>query len=258
MVGPFIFWDQMGPGEFITGQGVDVRPHPHIGLSTITYLFSGSLDHRDSLGVSQRIVPGEINLMTAGSGVVHSERTGQDVRQAPTELYGLQIWMALPKRLEESAATFKNYGKAQMPELNEKELRVKVIAGALAGLESPVAMPTETIYADIELATGAIFEVPSTYEERALYTLKGEIEIAGRTHPAEQMLVLRPGDKIEIKAKSPARVMLLGGEAADGPRHMWWNFVSSSKERIEQAKADWKARRFAQVVGESEFIPLPE
>lgn len=258
MVGPFIFWDQMGPGEFITGQGVDVRPHPHIGLSTVTYLFTGSLDHRDSLGTSQRILPGEINLMTAGSGIVHSERTGQDIRHAGSSLFGLQTWLALPVSKEEMACTFQNYSKESLPLIQEDGITIRIIAGSIGGVCSPVKMHTETIYADIELRAGAKFSIGKEHEERALFALHGELEIGGQSYAPNQMLVLRSGDDITVKALTNTRVMLLGGEAADGPRYMWWNFVSSSKERIEQAKEDWKQNRFAQVPGETEKIPLPQ
>lgn len=258
MVGPFIFWDQMGPGEFLTDQGVDVRPHPHIGLSTITYLFSGTLDHKDSLGFDQRIKPGDVNVMTAGAGITHSERTGQDIRQSPSSLYGIQSWLALPKDKEEGAPDFSHIEKKSLPIISDKDKTVRLIAGNLYGAKSPLTMPTETIYADIHLHEGALLPVPSYYEERALYPLDGTIEIGGVIYEPMQLLVLRPGDDITIKALEETRIMLLGGESADGPRHIWWNFVSSSKERIEQAKQDWRERKFAKVPHDEEYIPLPE
>ena len=258
MVGPFIFWDQMGPGEFITGQGVDVRPHPHIGLSTLTYLFDGTMDHKDSLGYDQRIQPGDVNLMTAGSGIVHSERTGQDIRQNPSRLYGIQSWLALPQAQEETAPAFDHTGQSALPILDEDGLTMRLVMGALHGLKSPVTQHHETLYADIDLKAGSVFEIPAETEERALYALNGKLEIGGTAYDPMQILVLRPGDAIVVKALEDTRFMLLGGAAMDGSRHIWWNFVSSSKERIEQAKADWQNGKFDMVKGDPEFIPLPE
>lgn len=258
MVGPFIFWDQMGPGEFLTGKGVDVRPHPHIGLSTVTYLFSGSLDHKDSLGYDERILPGDVNVMTAGSGIVHSERTGSDIRDNPSELFGIQSWLALPKDHEEDKPTFVHTGKGELPELEYTGMKARVIMGTLWGKTAPVQTLTDTLYLDVVLEEGGTFELPDDTEERAIYALSGEVEIAGVKHAPNQMLVFRPGDRIVVKALSPVRMMVLGGEAMDGPRHIWWNFVSSSKDRIQQAKEDWKSGKFATVDGDEEFIPLPE
>jgi len=261
MVGPFIFWDQMGPGEFLTDQGVDVRPHPHIGLSTVTYLFSGSLDHKDSLGCDQRIVPGDVNVMTAGSGIVHSERTGQDIRKEPSNLFGIQSWLALPKKYEENAPFFDHTGKQALPELEYDGVRARVIMGNLWGKSAPVKSFSDTLYIDLELEPGGVFELPVETEERGLYVLNGEVEIAGITHQPNQLLVFRPGDQIVVKAaeqnQSSVRMMVMGGEAMDGERHIWWNFVSSDKDRIEQAKDDWRNGRFADVKGDDEFIPLP-
>ncbi|NCN27117.1 pirin family protein [bacterium] len=258
MVGPFIFLDQMGPGEFITGQGVDVRPHPHIGLSTVTYLLSGTLDHRDSLGFYQRIKPGEVNLMTAGSGVVHSERIGQDVREKPSDLFGMQSWIALPKSEEERESSFNNYTKESLPCLEDEGKIVRLICGNLYGMSSPVKTFSDTLYADISMESGATLPVPKIVEERALYALQGELEIAGTSYEAGQLLILRPGDEISVKARTKLRVMLLGGAPLEGPRHVWWNFVSSSKERIEEAKRQWREGLFPNVPLETEFIPLPE
>ena len=258
MVGPFIFWDQMGPGEFLTNQGVDVRPHPHIGLSTVTYLFSGSLDHKDSLGYDERIQPGDVNVMTAGSGIVHSERTGQDIRQNPSDLYGIQSWLALPKQHEEHAPAFDHTDKAALPVLEYDGAKARVIMGSLWGKTSSVKTFTDTLYVDVQLEAGATFEVPSETEERALYVLNGKIEVSGAVYDPMQLLVLRPRDQIVVKALEPVRMMVLGGEASDGPRHIWWNFVSSSKDRIEQAKEDWREGRFDKVPEDDEFIPLPE
>jgi redox-sensitive bicupin YhaK (pirin superfamily) len=258
MVGPFIFWDQMGPGEFLTGQGVDVRPHPHIGLSTVTYLFEGNMDHKDSLGNDMRIKPGEVNLMTAGKGIVHSERTGMDIRQEPSTLFGIQSWMALPKSHEEIDPDFVHADKDKLPEFEEKGLRGRVILGDYEGVTSPVKTVWDTLYVDLIIDEGACITVPNTTEERALYVLGGKVEIGGIIYDPHQMMVLRPGDNVTIKAVDGVRVMILGGAVMDGPRHIWWNFVSSSKDRLEQAKQDWKDKKFPLVPGdEEEFIPLP-
>jgi redox-sensitive bicupin YhaK (pirin superfamily) len=258
MVGPFIFWDQMGPGEFLTNQGIDVRPHPHIGLSTVTYLFSGTLDHKDSLGYDQRITPGDVNIMTAGSGIVHSERTGVDIRKKPSNLFGIQRWMALPVNNEEKDPAFDHIGKEKLPELQDKGCHVKVIMGDALGCKSPVQTLTHTLYLDVTLEQGSQFEIPNDFEERALYPLGGGIEINGVLYPPSQLYNLRAGDQIVVKATDNTRIMVLGGEAMDGPRHIWWNFVSSSKERIDQAKHDWKNGKFDMVKGDPEFIPLPD
>lgn len=258
LVGPFIFWDQMGPGEFLTGQGVDVRPHPHIGLSTVTYLFSGTLDHRDSLGFDQRIMPGDVNLMTAGAGIVHSERTGADIRETPSELFGIQSWLALPQKLEERAPAFEHVGGTDLPQLEYDGCVSRVIMGSLWGKTSPVSSYTDTLYIDVKMDQGARFEVPAEAEERALYPMGGCVEIGGVAYEPMQLLVLRPGEPVVVKALEPLRMMVLGGAAMDGPRYVWWNFVSSSKERIEQAKEDWRAGRFDPVPADDEFIPLPE
>jgi redox-sensitive bicupin YhaK (pirin superfamily) len=259
MVGPFIFWDQMGPGEFLTGGGLDVLPHPHIGLSTVTYLFEGAVDHRDSLGTQQTIHPGDVNVMTAGSGIVHSERTPQSLRGAPSGLFGIQSWLALPKVQEETAPTFAHHGVQDLPHLQAEGVDLRLVMGAGFGLQSPVHCDWETIYADVHLQAGAVLPVPQDIEERALYALSGEIEIGGTVYAPQQMLVLRPGDAVHICARSAARLMLLGGAAMDGPRFIYWNFVSSSKDRLEQAKADWRDQRFAKVPGEgAAFVPLPE
>lgn len=259
MVGPFIFWDQMGPGEFLTGQGVDVRPHPHIGLSTVTYLFDGTMDHKDSLGNDMRIKAGDVNLMTAGSGIVHSERTGQDIRNAPSKLYGIQSWLAQPKNHEEGAPAFHHTDKNDLPEFNHDGVHGKLILGNFQGLKSPVQTQWDTLYLDVVLEQGSQIKIPKDTEERAIYTIKGEIEIGGTTYPAEQMMVLAPNRDVIITAKIDAKIMVLGGAVMDGPRYIYWNFVSSSKERLEQAKQDWKEQRFPKVPkDDKEFIPLPE
>lgn len=259
MVGPFIFWDQMGPGEFLTGGGLDVLPHPHIGLSTVTYLLAGEIDHRDSLGTYQTICPGDVNLMTAGSGIVHSERTPAVRRTAPSALFGVQSWLALPKAQEETAPAFAHHGAADLPRLAAEGIDLRLVMGAGFGLVSPVRCDWETIYADVHLEAGAVLPLPRETEERAVYVLSGEIEIGGVTYAPQQMLVLRPKDDVQIRALQPVRLMLLGGAAMDGPRFIYWNFVSSSKDRLEQAKDDWRAQRFAPVPDEgAAFIPLPE
>ena len=257
MVGPFIFLDQMGPAEFRLGQGLDVRPHPHIGLATVTYLFDGEITHRNSLGNRMVIRPGEVNLMTAGRGIAHSERTPPEDRALSPKLYGLQTWLALPKAHEEVPPAFVHHGRDALPAIDGEGKRVRLILGALYGERSPVETLSETIYAEAVLAPGAVIPFDAEHEERAVYVLAGEIDIAGVAFAAGRLLVLRPGDRISIRAPSQARLMLLGGAPMDGPRHIWWNFVSSSQDRIEAAKADWKAGRFAPVPGDPEFIPLP-
>ncbi|MGD9784161.1 MAG: pirin family protein [Hyphomicrobiaceae bacterium] len=259
MVGPFIFFDQMGPAEFLLGEGIDVRPHPHIGLSTVTYLFDGEIMHRDSLGTAQPIRPGELNLMTAGRGIVHSERTPPALRQERPRLFGIQAWAALPEAHEEDAPAFAHHGREALPRITGEGKRVSVVMGSLYGATSPVAFPHPAFYAEAVLAPGAVLPLDPEFDERALYVVSGEIDIAGDVFEAGRLLVFRPGDRISVLATSNARLILLGGEPMDGPRHMWWNFVSSSADRIRAAKEDWKLRRFDVVPGDAEdFIPLPE
>ena len=258
MVGPFIFFDQMGPAEFLLGQGIDVRPHPHIGLSTVTYLFDGEIMHRDSLGTAQAIKPGELNLMTAGRGIVHSERTAPEIRAQGPRLYGIQAWAALPKSLEESAPAFAHHAADELPRIMGEGKRVRLVMGSLYGERSPVSYPHDSFYAEAVLAPGAVLPLDPEYDERAVYVVSGEIDIAGDTFGEGRLLIFKPGDRISILANSQSRLMLLGGEPMDGPRHIWWNFVSSSKDRIDAAKADWSANRFSLVPGdEVERIPLP-
>jgi redox-sensitive bicupin YhaK (pirin superfamily) len=258
MIGPFIFFDQMGPAEFVIGKGVDVRPHPHIGLATVTYLFQGEMWHRDSLGTSMVIRPGEVNLMTAGRGIVHSERETSEARARPRELFGIQAWVALPKSHEEHAPAFVHHGLDALPRIAADGKRVRLIMGEAYGARSPVDFPHPALYAEAVLAPGAVLPFDDTYDERAIYIASGEIDVAGDRFEAGRLLVLHPGDRISILAMSQSRLMLLGGEPMDGPRHIWWNFVSSSKDRIDAAKADWAARRFPLVPGdETEFAPLP-
>lgn len=259
MVGPFIFWDQMGPGELLSGQGIDVRPHPHIGLSTVTYLFDGTMDHKDSLGTDMRIKAGDLNLMSAGSGIVHSERTGADIRQNPSRLYGIQSWIAQPTSHENGAPAFSHTDRSALPVFQGEGVEGRVILGDFQGVRSPVATQWDTLYVDAHMKAGAKILAPKTTEERAIYVLQGQIEIGGVVYAPEQMMVLRPGENVTIKAISDVRLMILGGAVMDGPRYIFWNFVASSKDRLEQAKLDWKEGRFPKVPGdEKEFIPLPE
>jgi redox-sensitive bicupin YhaK (pirin superfamily) len=258
MVGPFIFFDQMGPATFPPGRGLDVRPHPHIGLATVTYLFAGEIVHRDSLGTLQPIRPGDVNWMTAGRRIAHSERTGPEARATGGELSGIQAWVALPRDAEETEPAFAHHAREALPVLREKGAEIRLVTGALFGAHSPVATLWDTIYADATLEPGARLPFPQEHEERAIHPVGGDIELQGRRVEPGQLLVIRPGREVTITAASPARLLLLGGAAMDGPRQIWWNFVSSSRERIEQAKADWREGRFAAVPGETEFIPLPE
>ncbi len=258
MVGPFVFLDQMGPATFPPGHGMDVRPHPHINLATVTYLYAGEILHRDTLGSAQTIRPGDVNWMSAGRGIAHSERTAPDVRAAGSDVSGLQAWVALPAAEEESAPSFAHHPKPTLPLIETPGAEVRVIAGALYGARAPVRVLSDLFYADARLDAGALLPLDAEHEERALYLVEGEIDIAGDRFAPGRLLVFRPGDRNTIRALQPSRFMLLGGAALDGPRHMWWNFVSSRKERIEQAKDDWKAGRFGAVPGdEREFIPLP-
>lgn len=262
MVGPFIFLDQMGPEILSAGRGLDVAPHPHIGLATVTYLFDGELMHRDSLGTVQPIRPGEVNWMTAGSGIAHSERTPREMRAAGSDLFGIQSWVALPLRHEEDEPDFAHHAASELPVVEGERKRVRLIAGSLYGARSPVETLSEMFYADAELEGGARLNISAEHEERAAYVVEGAVALSGDggTFEAGQLMVFKPGAEVTLEASesSNARVMLLGGEPLDGRRHIWWNFVSSSSERIEQAKEDWKAGRFAPVPEETEFIPLPE
>ncbi len=260
MVGPFIFFDQMGPGEFLTGKGLDVRPHPHIGLSTVTYLFDGAIQHRDSLGSDQSIVPGDVNWMTAGRGITHSERTAAAARTHSNRLFGIQSWVALPRQHEETQPGFVHHAAGTLPVVEDGGATLRLIAGHGWGLRAPVRTPSELFYADAALLPGAPLPMPDDHEERAAYVVQGEVEVGGVRFDAGRMLLFRAGDPVSLRAgPNGARLLLLGGAAMDGPRYLFWNFVSSSRERIEQAKADWKAGRFATVPGDDkECIPLPE
>jgi redox-sensitive bicupin YhaK (pirin superfamily) len=259
MVGPFIFFDQMGPAEFRIGNGIDVRPHPHIGLATVTYLFEGEVLHRDSLGTTASIRPGEVNLMTAGRGIVHSERERSGVRQSPHRLFGIQAWAALPKSHEEDPPSFAHHGADELPTIAGDGAEVRLVIGEACGARSPVAFPHQTLFAEASLARGAVLPLDAGHEERAVYVASGEVAITGIAFGEGRLLTFKPGDRMSITANAPSRLVLLGGDPMDGPRHIWRNFVSSSQERIDRAKADWRAKRYQVVPGdEEEFIPLPE
>lgn len=262
MIGPFIFFDQMGPTVFAGDTAMDVRPHPHIGISTITWLFEGEIRHRDSLGFDLVIRPGEVNWMTAGRGIVHSERSPQSQRGVNAPLGGIQAWVALPKAREEIAPAFYHYSADQIPQFDDGGVDLSLITGSAFGQTSPVVTESPTLYAEINLAAGKRFVIPDIAEERGLYIYQGELDIAGTRHAAGSMLVLKPGVTVELRAGETAKLMLLGGDAftaeMEGPRLLYWNFVSSRKERIEQAKDDWRNSRFDRVAGDDEFIPLPE
>ena len=265
MVGPFIFFDQMGPAEFLTAAGIDVRPHPHIGLGTVTYLHRGAFQHRDSLGTDQMISPGAVNWMVAGRGVTHSERTASETRRGPHSLFGIQTWVALPEAQEEVAASFEHHEANALPLLEGEGKSVRLILGSAYGERAPAKIFSEMFYADAVLAPGARLPMPAEHEDRGVYVVEGDVAIAGESFAAGQMMVFRPGDAITLTAgERGARLMLLGGETLAGPRYIWWNFVASSRERIEAAKeawaaADFKDGRFHLPPGdEAEFIPLPE
>lgn len=259
MVGPFIFFDQMGPAEFLTDQGIDVRPHPHINLATLTYLFEGEILHRDSLGTEQTITPGAVNWMRAGRGIVHSERTSAERKRNGQRLFGIQTWMALPADREEDDAAFLHHGADTLPVIDADGITARLIAGRAFGQISPLQTASETLYADIQLAAGRSMPIDAGYEERAIYTISGTVDVAGDTFGPAQLLVLRPGDELTVTATSEARFMLFGGAPMEGPLYIWWNFVSSRPERIAAAKEEWAKGRFDTVPGdEVEFIPLPE
>jgi redox-sensitive bicupin YhaK (pirin superfamily) len=259
LIGPFIFFDHFGPAVFRSGQGIDVRPHPHIGLATVTYLFDGEIIHRDSLGVRAAIRPGEVNWMTAGRGIVHSERTAPERRAGDEPIHGLQCWVALPQAKEEIDAAFAHYDVAQFPEVSSDGVCARVVIGSAFGATSPVKTTSETLFVDVTLKAGTSMPFDADSVERGIFVISGEIDIQGDKFGPERLLVLRPGDRLTVRAVSDAHVVLLGGAPMDGPRHIWWNFVHSRKERIEQAKAEWKSGRFGIVPGDAEeFIPLPD
>ncbi len=258
MVGPFVFVDEFGPARLDAGHGMDVRPHPHIGLATVTYLFDGAIDHRDSLGSHATIRPGAVNLMTAGRGIVHSERTPPAERATGLDLFGMQTWLALPERLEETDPAFESVGEADLPVIEGTGARARIIMGSLWGQTAPTTCHAETIYADIALDAGGRIPLDAEADERAVMLVAGDASADGEPLDLYALHVLRPGQAMTLASERGARVMLLGGESM-GPRRVWWNFVSSRMERIEQAKEDWTAGRFPLVPGdEKEFIPIPE
>jgi redox-sensitive bicupin YhaK (pirin superfamily) len=265
MVGPFIFFDQAGPAELLIGQGVDVRPHPHIGLGTVTYLYRGDFHHRDSTGADQTIRPGELNWMVAGRGVSHSERTSAAARSGPNSLFGIQTWLALPGRHEDMAPMFEHHGKEALPVIEDSGVSVRLILGDAYGEKAPATMFSETFYADVALEAGSRLPMPDDHEDRGIYIVEGSISIAGQEYEASQMMVFRPGDRITVAAGDRgARLMILGGATLSGPRYIWWNFVASSRERIEEAKAEWRAENWGKgrfdlpVDDRDEHIPLPD
>ncbi|MEM8824553.1 MAG: pirin family protein [Pseudomonadota bacterium] len=265
MVGPFIFFDQMGPAEFLTGQGIDVRPHPHIGLATVTYLLKGKIHHRDSLGTDQWIEPGAVNWMVAGHGITHSERMDGDYRDQDKALFGIQTWVALPAEQEDRAADFIHAPKDVLPELEAEGKHVRLILGDAWGERAPVETASRMFYADVTLESGAAIPLPDDHEDRGVYVLDGSVVVGGETFEAGRMMVFRPGDRLSVKAgPGGARLMLLGGDTLEGPRYIWWNFVASSRDRIDAAKEAWRAGdwahgRFQLPPGDdAEHIPLPD
>ncbi len=257
-VGPFVFVDHMGPAVFEPGLGIDVRPHPHIGLATVTFLWAGTIRHRDTLGSVQDITAGDVNWMTAGRGIAHSERTPPKLREGEQPLHGMQTWVALPKAHEETAPAFHHHAAASLPQQRHDGAWLRVVAGRGYGEESPVEVFADTLYVAIDLEPGAELTLDDSHRERALYLLDGEAQLDGADLPDKHLVLLDPATRPRLRAKTPVKAMLLGGEPLDGRRHLWWNFVSSSKERIEQAKQDWLEGRFGAVPDDDEFIPLPE
>ncbi len=258
MIGPFIFFDHMGPVQFAAGQGIDVRPHPHIHLATVTYLFEGEILHRDSLGYVQAIRPGAVNWMTAGRGITHSERSGEEARRGVQRLHGIQSWVALPRAEEDHQPCFVHHAEGTLPVIERGGARFTLIAGRAFGEESPVEVLSPMFYLDAELAAGSTCTLPAELGERGAYVVEGAIDAGGELFPSGTLLRFGDADEVVLRAEKAARVMLFGGQALDGERHIWWNFVSSDPARIEAAKHDWSAGRFAAVPGESEFIPLPD
>lgn len=258
-VGPFVFLDQMGPARLEPGHGMDVRPHPHIGLATITYLLEGAITHRDSVGSLQVIRPGDVNWMVAGRGIAHSERSPDELRAHGGAMFGVQTWVALPAAHEEAPPSFEHHPQRTLPVVQRPGATLRIIAGTAYGARAPTGVLSPTLYVHAELTAGAELAIDDEHAERAVYVLAGEVMCDGRAFGPANLLVLRPGAAAVICAQTAAHVMLIGGAPLDGPRHIWWNFVSSSKDRIEQAKADWKAGRFAAVAGdETELVPLPD
>ncbi len=259
MVGPFVFFDEMGPAEFMRGQGVDVRPHPHIGISTLTYMLDGELVHRDSLGFEQEITPGAVNWMTAGSGVAHSERSPRSAREVNQKrLHGIQTWIALPKKDEEVSAEFFHHPQHNIPEVSDRGVRVRVVAGHCAGVPSPVKVYSPITYLDVTMEQGMRWTLERPDEELSLYLIEGSVKVKDAPIPTSELAVWQIGSPVEVIATAQSRFLVIGGQPLTEPRYVWWNFVSSSADRIEQAKQDWVTGNFKSVPGESEFIPLPE
>lgn len=257
-VGPFVFFDHMGPAQLPPGAGMDVRPHPHIGLATVTWLVEGQLMHRDSLGHAQLIRPGELNWMTAGRGIVHSERTPPALREQDSRLCGIQTWVALPAERQEADPGFQHYPAGQLPQLHIADVDVTLIAGAGWGAESPVLTASDTFYADLRMPAGSRICLPTSVAERACYAIAGRYSVSGRRCEPLRLVVLYSGLDAELVALEDTHLLVIGGAPLDGPRFIWWNFVSTERERIERAKSDWQQGRFPRVPGETEFIPLPE
>jgi redox-sensitive bicupin YhaK (pirin superfamily) len=257
-VGPFVFFDHMGPAALAPGRGIDVRPHPHIALATITYLFEGEFVHRDSLGSNQPIRPGDVNWMVAGRGIAHSERTGAEVRERGGPLHGIQTWVALPQSAEESEPRFEHHPKDTLPVVTRPGAELRLIAGTAYGARAPTGILSPTLYVHVHLEAGATLDVDEEHEERAVYVTRGTVSCGDRELGEGSMILLRPGSHAVLRTANGADAMLIGGAPLDGPRLIWWNFVSSSMDRIERAKADWREGRFGKVAGdETEFIPLP-
>ena len=258
MVGPFIFLDHMGPVAFPAGKGIDVRPHPHIGLATVTYLFEGEILHRDSLGSVQPISPGDVNWMTAGRGIVHSERTAPGLRRTGPRVHGIQTWVALPRASELAEPDFHHHPKSTLPRVGAPGVELRVIAGTAFGERSPAAVFSPTLYVAAEMEPGSGFELDAETEQRGVYAVEGDVSVAGASVPPQHLAVIETSGPVEVRAATAARVMLLGGAKVDGERFIWWNFVASSRERIEEAKQRWREQRFPRILGETEFVPLPE
>jgi redox-sensitive bicupin YhaK (pirin superfamily) len=259
LVGPFIFWDHMGPTSLEPGHGMDVRPHPHVGLATVTYVFEGEIVHKDTLGSDRAIRPGAVNWMTAGRGIAHSERTGPEVRKRGSRVHGIQSWVALPLDQEETEPRFEHHPADTIPETSRDDVRLRILAGAAYGLTAPARVASPTFYVEATMPAGARLVLPEEHEERAAYVVEGEVACDGDGIEEAAMAIFRPRAELALEAKRPSRVMLLGGAPIGGSRHIWWNFVSSSKERIERAKRDWTEGRFGKIPGDDiEFVPLPD
>ncbi|MGO9389934.1 pirin family protein [Rhodoblastus sp.] len=258
MVGPFVFLDEMGPADLAAGAGMDVRPHPHIGLATLTYLLEGEIFHRDSLGSAQNITPGAVNLMVAGRGIVHSERSPPDFRATGGRMAGLQCWLGLPLAAEETDPSFDHFPRESLPMLDGDGFSLRLAIGSLHGLRSPVKSFSPCFFADVDLSAGATYVLTAEHEERAFYLVSGEIEIAGVLFEPGRLVVVRPDAEVALRAVAKSRLVALGGDILEGPRFVWWNFVSSSRERIRAARADWESGKFSAIEGDPEFIPAPE